>query len=170
MNSKIVSFILTFLAIAGFLVTLSEMYTSYNVLKSSIYYLLAPVFMAIVLIIFKKYTQESIKWLNITTLSIYAFFAFIFSLIALYSSPSNQVETLPSAIFYLAGILALCNMVFIKYKSTSSKRESISKPHKAFRYILLALLLLYIGMVAIDVYNGRNNINQNIKDNSLPLG
>ena len=170
MNSKIVSLILTFLAIASFLVTLGEMYTSYNVLKSSIYYLLAPILMAVVLIIFKKYTQESIKWLNIIALSMYAFFAFIFSLIALYSSPSDKVEALAASIFYLAGILAVCNMVFIKYKGTNTKIESISKAHKAFRYIILALLLFIISMVAIDVYNGRNNINQNIKDNSLPLG
>ena len=170
MNSKIVSFLLMFLAIVGFLVTLGEMYTSYNVLKSSIYYLVAPILMAVVLIIFKKYTQESIKWLNIISLSMYAFFAFIFSLIALYSSPSNQVEALPSAIFYLAGILAICNMVFIKYKGTNSKIESISKPHKAFRYIILALLLFIISMVAIDTFNSRDSVEHKVKDSSLALG
>ena len=170
MNSKKLSYILTFLAIAGFLVTLSEMYTSYNVLKSSIYYLIAPILMALTLIIFKKYQQDSIKWLNIIILSIYALFSFIFSLIALYSSPSNQVESLPSAIFFLAGILAVCNMVFIKYKSKSSKQESISMPHKIFRYIILALLLFYLITMAINIYNNKNNTNRNIKDSSLPLG
>ena len=170
MNSKIVSFLLMFLVISGFLVTLGDMYTSYNVLKSSIYYLVAAILMAVVLMIFKKYTQESIKWLNIIALSMYAFFAFIFSLIALYSSPSNQVEPLSAALFFFAGVLAICNMVLIKYTKVYNKQEDISTLHKAFRYLILAALLFFLFNATLNIYDIKSSQNNNTQEHSLPLG
>lgn len=171
MSSKLLSYILTALVTIGVLLTLNEMYNDSNsALKGSIYYISSPITIAFMLTVFRKRLKDSIKWLNILSLSAYAIFAFLLALIALYSSPSDRVEPLASALFYLAGVLALCNMLFIKYKRIDKKQEDISMLHKIFRYIILAALLFYIAITVYDIYNIKSMHDSDTKQSSLPLG
>ena len=171
MNSKLLSYIIAALVVLGISLTLNEMYSASNsALKGSIYYLSAPITIAVLLIIFKKHTKDSTKWLNTLSLSLYAIFALMLTLIALYSSPSDKVEPLSAALFFFAGVLAICNMVLIKYTKVSSKQEDISTIHKAFRYLILVALIFFLFNAALNIYDIKSSQNNNTQEHSLPLG
>lgn len=116
---KYSTLILVALMVAGTVLTLIQLYTSTDGLQhpftASLYYLGTSITMILLLIKFRKVTSKKFVIINNFLITIFTLNSIVFALICLYAlEPEGRVDSLASAIFYFAGMIAGSSAFFVR--------------------------------------------------------
>ncbi len=123
----------------GIYATLNAIYVELDLHKASYAYLGTAVWMIFLMLFIRKVERGIKNWINFLVITFYIF-AIILSLITFYASPTDKLDFLAGAIFFLSGSLALGGSFFLKIEK-EIKEEQLGVIHKLFRYILLLLFV-----------------------------
>lgn len=126
---KYSTLILVALMVAGTVLTLIQLYTSTDGLQhpftASLYYLGTSITVILLLMKFRRNTSKKLVIMNNFVITIFTFNSIILSLICLYSlEPEGRVDSLASAIFFFAGMIASSSAFFVR--STHIKLVTVS--------------------------------------------
>lgn len=108
---KYSTLILVALIVTGTVLTLIQLYTNIDGLQhpftASLYYLGTSITMISLLMKFSKDTSKKLMIINNFVITIFTLNSIVFALICLYTlEPEGRVDSLASAIFFFAGMIA----------------------------------------------------------------
>lgn len=116
---KYSTLILVALMVVGTVLTLIQLYTSTDDLQypftASLYYLGTSITMILLLMKFRKDTNKKLVIINNFVIIIFTLNSIVFALICLYAlEPEGRVDSLASAIFFFAGMIAGSSVFFVR--------------------------------------------------------
>ena len=126
---KYSTLILVVLLFVGTVLTLIQLYASTDGLQhpfnASLYYLGTSITMILLLIKFRKVTSKKFVIINNFLITIFTLNSIVFALICLYTlEPVGRVDSLASAIFFFAGMIASSSAFFVRSTHPTLVTES----------------------------------------------
>lgn len=139
MRNKIILILMALAYFFSIYSTLTVIYIDLDLDKASYIYLASSIVIAFFMPFIKNIDRITKNWINILVIVFYLFSIYL-SLMTFYSSPTDKLNFLAGAIFFLSGSLVLGVSFFLKVK-IEIINDKLGKAHKIFRYILLFLFV-----------------------------